>query len=110
VGNNAHWVATSTVLAGVLILELARSQGALTSFLSSKTLLLLGGASYALYLLQGPIRALCDMLVMHPFDRFVSPVVTIAAAIAAFLIVEQPARTYLWHLYRKRKLQASMHI
>lgn len=104
-GRNAHWVATATVLAGVLILELARNQSAINSFLSSKALLLLGGASYALYLLQGPVRAWSDMLIGDPFDRFLSPLISIAGAIAVFLSIEQPARAYLLKAYWRRRPQ-----
>jgi peptidoglycan/LPS O-acetylase OafA/YrhL len=90
-----------TVAIGILIVQLAGGYGLVTAALSSKPLLLLGGASYALYLLQGPMRAICDQYVPHPFDRFLSPIVTIAGAIALFLYWEQPCRRLLLSAYRR---------
>jgi peptidoglycan/LPS O-acetylase OafA/YrhL len=90
-----------TVAIGILIVQLAGGYGLVTAALSSKPLLLLGGASYALYLLQGPMRAICDQYVPHPFDRFLSPIVTIAGAIAMFLYWEQPCRRLLLSAYRR---------
>jgi len=90
-----------TVAIGILIVQLAGGYGVVTAALSSKPLLLLGGASYALYLLQGPMRAICDQYVPHPFDRFLSPIVTIAGAIALFLYWEQPCRRLLLSAYRR---------
>jgi peptidoglycan/LPS O-acetylase OafA/YrhL len=84
----------------MLIFQLAGGYGVLTAVLSSKPLILLGGASYALYLLQGPLRAICEQYIPHPFDRFLSPVVTIAAAIAVFQFWEQPCRRMLLSTYK----------
>ena len=89
-----------TVLIGILIVQLAGGRGSVTSLLSTKPLLLLGGASYALYLLQGPVRALCDKFIAHPFDRYLSPILTIAAAVAVFLYWEQPSRRKILSAYR----------
>jgi peptidoglycan/LPS O-acetylase OafA/YrhL len=98
--SDVHSKALFTVVIGVLIFQLAGGYGVLTAALSSKPLILLGGASYALYLLQGPLRAICEQYIPHPFDRFLSPVVTIAAAIAVFQFWEQPCRRLLLTTYR----------
>jgi peptidoglycan/LPS O-acetylase OafA/YrhL len=99
--SDVHSKALFTVVIGMLIVQLASGYGMVTAALSSKPLLLLGGASYALYLLQGPVRAICNQYVPHPLDRFLSPIVTIAGAIAIFLYWEQPSRRMLLSAYRR---------
>jgi peptidoglycan/LPS O-acetylase OafA/YrhL len=103
-------VAFSSVLMGLLIVDLAGNSGAVAKFLSSKLLLLLGGASYALYLLQGPIRTLCDAALPHPLDKFTSPLLTLVIAVIVFKCWEQPARKILNGWYdsaTRRMLRAS---
>ena len=97
---DVHTKAVVTVLVGLLILNLSGEHGPVSAFLSGRIVVLLGGASYAVYLLQGPIRAWCELLVKHPFDRIVSPVATIGIAILVFLYVEQPARKFILSTYR----------
>jgi peptidoglycan/LPS O-acetylase OafA/YrhL len=97
---SVHSIAIFTVLAGILIIHLAAGAGFMVKAFSTRLMLLLGGASYALYLLQGPIRALCGLFVPHPFDRFVSPIVTLFSAIIIFLFWEQPVRKALLSVYR----------
>ncbi|KUR75565.1 acyltransferase [Novosphingobium sp. Fuku2-ISO-50] len=90
-----------TVLAGIFILISAQGVGAVTCILSTRALLLLGGASYAIYILQQPLHSLCSLLVRSPFDQVISPIVTIVGAILAFQWIEQPARRFLINLVRK---------
>lgn len=103
---DVHSKALVTVLAGALILQLVRGTGSVSSLLSSKPLILLGGASYAIYLIQGPIRALCDHFIPHPLDRFASPLITVVGAIAVFLLWEQPCRRLLLTAYKTIRLRA----
>jgi peptidoglycan/LPS O-acetylase OafA/YrhL len=97
--SDAQIKALVTILAGVLIVQLATGNGVVSTILSSKPLLLLGGASYSLYLLQGPVRAICDQIVPHPFDRFASPFITIIGSIVVFLFWEQPCRKVILSIY-----------
>ncbi|EGD57210.1 acyltransferase 3 [Novosphingobium nitrogenifigens DSM 19370] len=90
-------------LAGLLLFALANGEGALTRLLATRPMILLGGASYALYILQGPVRALCAAIIHPPLDQFASPIVTLGAAILAFLFVEQPARRAILAPFRKRR-------
>jgi peptidoglycan/LPS O-acetylase OafA/YrhL len=99
-GTDVHIKALFTVLIGVLIIQLSGGRGAISAALSSKPFMVLGGASYALYLLQGPVRAFCEHLVPHPFDRFVSPAITVGGAIAVFRLWEQPCRKTILSAYR----------
>jgi peptidoglycan/LPS O-acetylase OafA/YrhL len=101
VATDVHGKALFTVLVGVFIVQLSGGYGFVTAALSAKPLVLLGGASYALYLLQGPLRAICDHFIPHPFDRVLSPAVTVAAAIAVFLYWEQPSRRILLSAYKR---------
>jgi peptidoglycan/LPS O-acetylase OafA/YrhL len=94
-------VAASTVLMGPLVVDLAGNSGVLARFLSSRTMLLLGGASYALYLFQGPIRSWCEVALPHPIDRFASPVLTVVIAIVVFRLWEQPVRKLLNAWYER---------
>ena len=104
---DVHVKALVTVFIGVLIIQLSGGYGAISAALSAKPLILLGGASYALYLLQGPIRAICDHFLPHPLDRFLSPAITVAGAIAVFLFWEQPCRKVLLSAYRLFRNKAS---
>jgi peptidoglycan/LPS O-acetylase OafA/YrhL len=83
------------VFAGLFIFIAAEGQGVLSRRLAGRAWVLLGGASYALYILQGPMRTWCAALINAPYDRFVSPPATLGLAIAVFLMVEQPARRWL---------------
>jgi peptidoglycan/LPS O-acetylase OafA/YrhL len=90
-----------TVLTGLFFLVTAHGAGIVSRILSTRVMLLLGGASYSLYILQQPVRAACALLIRAPFDQVASPVVTLIAAIAAFQLVEQPARRALLSLVRR---------
>ncbi len=97
---DVHSKAVITVLLGLLIFHLSYETGVVSAFLSGKTVVLLGCASYAMYLLQGPVRAWCETLIKHPFDKFASPIIVIGGAIVVFLYYEQPARKFILTTYR----------
>ncbi len=96
--DNPHAKALFTVLTGLFLLIIAQGAGMVSRLLSTRPLLLLGGASYAIYILQQPIHSLCSMMVRAPYDQMISPVVTIAGAIVVFQWFEQPARRALMTL------------
>ncbi|MFP1133192.1 acyltransferase family protein [Asticcacaulis sp. W401b] len=89
------------ILAGLLIFFTASGRGIISRVLSNRWLILLGGASYSLYLLQAPVRAWCAMLIPTPFDRFASPAITISLAVLVFLFVEEPARRSILFHYKR---------
>jgi peptidoglycan/LPS O-acetylase OafA/YrhL len=99
--DSPHAKALFTVLAGLFLLVTAQGAGIVSRLLSTRLLLLLGGASYAIYILQQPIHALCSMVLRAPYDQVVSPVATVIGAIAAFELVEQPARRQLMKWLRR---------
>jgi peptidoglycan/LPS O-acetylase OafA/YrhL len=108
VATDVHLKGLVTVLVGVLIVQLSGGYGAISAALSTKPLILLGGASYALYLAAGPIRALCEHFIPHPWDRFLSPALAFPGAVAIFLFWEQPCRKAILSAYgsfRNRALE-----
>lgn len=91
--------AVSAVLMGVLILQLGAGRGIVSRLLSSKPLILLGGASYALYLIEGPVQALCTRYLSAPFN-LIHPALSLAGAVAIFLWWEQPCRKAILAAFR----------
>lgn len=93
----------------LLIVGLAKGGGVLGRLLSSKTMLLLGGASYSLYLLHMPIliyykQVLARTGLATQVDGWQTLVnvllylaISVVASIACFLLVEEPARKTLTH-------------
>lgn len=90
-----HQAAMATLLFGLLIVQLASGANTVTTFLSSRVLVLLGGASYCLYILQGPIREWLRLLLGSPLDAALNPFVVIGVSIFVFLYVEEPMRCRL---------------
>lgn len=85
-------VTAAALGAGVVIALLYLSENAFTRFLGSPLLVALGGASYALYLLQGPVHAYLLRFVANPYDRLLAFPVTLAASLLVWRFVEEPAR------------------
>jgi peptidoglycan/LPS O-acetylase OafA/YrhL len=96
----------ATVLFPVLIIQLGAGGAGLAAFFSTRPMLVLGGASYALYIIQGPVREWVRLFVPAPLDAAVNPLITLAIAIAAFLFWEQPAQRWLRAAYRRATPEA----
>lgn len=99
--SDIHMKGLVSVLCGLLIVQLSFGAGFLAKCLASRPLQLLGGASYAIYLLQGPLRELCRRHIAHPLDQWISPVLIVGLAIATFLFWEQPSRRLLLRTYHR---------
>jgi len=80
-----------------MIYRLANGRGWLTAFLSSPLILLLGGASYCIYLMQSPIREGLRRVLAHHggLDGALSPFVLITFSCLVFLFYEEPLRNRL---------------
>lgn len=102
-----HEASYATLLFGVLIVQLASGMNAITTFLSSKVLILLGGASYALYILQGPIREWLRFLLKNPLDAALNPFVAIGVSVVVFLYFEEPMRCRIQSWGKRLMGQAS---
>lgn len=98
-GTDVHTKAIFTVLVGVLILIISNASGFLTRLLSNRVLLLLGGASYALYIIQGPMRRICATIAPAPWDQFLNPIATIAVSVLIYIFYEQPIRKFVLLAY-----------
>jgi len=92
------WVSLVVVPFAALLLELADSRNHLAGLLSTPLMILLGGASYALYLLQAPFRDWVRVLSAHlpnAIARFATPatpVLLVLFSILIFKIWEEPSR------------------
>jgi peptidoglycan/LPS O-acetylase OafA/YrhL len=87
----------STVVFGMFIIQLSYGRNFLVSILSNKFMVLLGGASYVLYIMQGPIRQWLYWAVDHSFfsekvASILNPIFAISLSILIFIYWEQPAR------------------
>ena len=87
-------LSVGTLLVGVLIYLLAKkADGFVTRIMSSRVLVALGGASYAIYLLHEPIREWVRVLIPSPtIGRLLYPFVVILVSLFVFYLYEQPAR------------------
>jgi peptidoglycan/LPS O-acetylase OafA/YrhL len=93
--NNEHVISMAAVLVGLLITLIYISDSAFTRLLGSRTLVLFGNASYAMYLLQGPVHAYLGIVMPAPYDRLLCFPITLAAAILVWRWIEVPARRYI---------------
>jgi len=87
------------------IYRLANGRGWLTYLLSSKAMLLLGGASYTVYLLQALIREATRRIFAHfhlGFDAVLSPIILICLSCLIFLFYEEPLRDVVRKLLLRR--------
>ena len=95
------WVSIVMIPTAFMLYELAFSDGLPVRLLSSRRLVVLGGASYAIYLLQYPVRAWTKVLFSHAGPSFalvgsiLTPVLLIALSIAVFRCWEEPLRKLL---------------
>ncbi|MGN6820032.1 MAG: acyltransferase family protein [Sphingomonas sp.] len=95
---NARWVAgLATGLSALTIAAIAADRRSLlVRLLSARTVVLLGGASYALYLLHQPVHfAVARLLGGSKLMLAAQYPVLLIAAVAVFLFVEEPAREWI---------------
>ena len=100
-GLNVHRFVTLVVIAfAAMIWLLVYEESAVRRWLEVPSLVLLGSASYAIYILQDPIRNWLTLwsetwLHLPAMERVGYPCVLIVISIATFLRLEQPARKWL---------------
>lgn len=92
------WVSLSVLPFAVLLYSLAGSGDAIASFLSHPFMLLLGGASYSVYLLQLPVRDWVRTLLaqttasLNALNAPITPLVLVLFSILVFRYFEEPLR------------------
>lgn len=95
------WVSLVIVPFAVLVYELAVGRNLLARVLSQRFAVLLGGASYAVYLLQFPVRSWTRVLSSYlpnrlvRFGRPLTPLILVLFSIFVFRFWEEPARRKL---------------
>jgi peptidoglycan/LPS O-acetylase OafA/YrhL len=103
--------AAACFVVGWLIYRLASGCGLLSSFLSSRTMLLLGGASYSVYILQFPMRELLRKYISTPgihglhLDQLLYPFVLIPLTCVIFRYYEEPLRRAIVSRWRDSSSQ-----
>lgn len=96
-----NWVSIVMIPASYMLYELAFSDALPARLFSSGPLVLLGGASYAIYLLQYPVRAWTKLLFSYAGASFsflgiaLTPVLLTVFSIAVFRYWEEPVRKLL---------------
>jgi peptidoglycan/LPS O-acetylase OafA/YrhL len=99
---NPHWTSFAMALCGLLLVQLTNSATPVSRLLGSPLLLLLGGASYSVYILQGPVRFYLMEWMPHGLDRVLNLPAVLALSIAVFLLFEEPARRAIVRRSRRR--------
>jgi peptidoglycan/LPS O-acetylase OafA/YrhL len=101
IGSDERVLGSAAILIGILIATVYISDNAFTRLLGCRALILLGNASYALYLLQAPIREYLGIFIPAPYGRLLCFPITLLAAILLWRFVEVPARLYLISLHHR---------
>jgi peptidoglycan/LPS O-acetylase OafA/YrhL len=108
-----EWVSFVILPFAMLIYELALGGSLVARVLSHRLMVLLGGASYAVYLLQFPVRNWTRVLFVqfpHALARFcapLTPLVLVLFSILVFRFWEEPARKQLRSWFAAGRSRAS---
>jgi peptidoglycan/LPS O-acetylase OafA/YrhL len=104
-----EWVSLVMVPFAVLVYELALGSIWLARILSTRIMVLLGGASYAVYLLQFPVRSWTRVLFSHFPERIahlsapLTPLILVLVSMFVFQFFETPSREALRRWFPRRK-------
>jgi peptidoglycan/LPS O-acetylase OafA/YrhL len=105
------WVSLVILPFSVLVYELARGGSALAKFLSTRLMVLLGGASYAIYLLRLPVTTEARTLLsglpsgVARFGELAAPLFLILFSILVFQYWEEPARKAIRRRFTKKQVR-----
>jgi peptidoglycan/LPS O-acetylase OafA/YrhL len=98
---SGRWASVVVIPFAILMMSLAYQKGLIAHLLSKRVVILLGGASYAVYLLQLPTRIYTRLIFAkilhgpHDLDAFLSPCLLLILSVMVFLFWEEPARKFL---------------
>lgn len=105
------WLSLLAIPYAILIYDLATNPSAVSRLFGTGRIVLLGGASYAIYLLQEPVRSWLHRLFRGSWnptvdrgglDALLAPVVLVLVSVLVFLFWEEPARKWLRMWFKKR--------
>lgn len=85
-------VAVASIAGGLLILHLSSGASYLSGLLSNKHMILAGGASYSMYLLQGPVHDYVKILKLGPTSPLLQFILCLGGAVLLFKFYEEPVR------------------
>jgi peptidoglycan/LPS O-acetylase OafA/YrhL len=94
------WISLLVLPYILLIYSLAQEQGFWARILNAPALVFLGGASYAIYLLQMPVRSWTHVFLsgnhrIDGVDAFLSPLILIGFSCLVFRYLEEPTRRWI---------------
>ena len=105
------WISLLVIPDAILLYELAYGGTLIARFLSIRVMIILGGASYAIYLMQYPVRNLLTIFLKHAapqrgasWSPVLYPLVLIGFSTAVFLWFEEPTRRALRHWFARREV------
>src|SRR5580704_1571580 len=107
------WVSLVTIPFAVLVYELAIGGSVLAKFLSKSFMILLGSASYAVYLLQFPVRSWARVIFSHLPEKLahlgtpLTPLILVLFSILIFKFWEEPCRRALRSRFAAAKLPSA---
>ena len=106
------WVSLVAIPFAILVYELALGQSMLGKILSTPLMVLLGSASYSVYLLQFPVRSWTRVIFSHfpgglaRVGSPLTPLVLVLFSVFVFKFWEEPCRKTLRSWFAKRQLRA----
>ena len=106
--HHAGVTAIAMVLTGVLIVQLSARETFVSRFLGTRPMLLLGASSYALYLIQWPVREWLRLLPSAGLAQALNPFVAVGLSILIFRFWEEPARRWLRDRLVRRRATAPL--
>jgi peptidoglycan/LPS O-acetylase OafA/YrhL len=108
-----EWVSLVAIPFAILVYELALGQSMLARILSTPFMVLLGSASYAIYLLQFPIRSWTRVAFLYlpeklaSFGTPITPAVLVLCSVFLFKFWEEPCRKALRSWFAAWKVPAT---
>lgn len=106
------WVSLVFVPFAVLVYELAARRSWLARVLSTKTMLLLGGASYCVYLLQYPVRSWVRVIFSvlpasyAALGAPLTPLILVVVSVLVYRLWEEPSRRALRRWFSRTQVSA----
>ena len=103
------WVSVVILPFSVLVYELARGGSGLGKFLSTRVMVLLGGASYSVYLLRLPVTTWARIFLSGlpagfvRFGELLAPLILVAFSVLVFRYWEEPSRKAIRRWFAKNE-------